>query len=48
MGEHEPDEDENDVEVPEADKAGSKPTSVDDGDTSQDEPAEGEGTHRGW
>lgn len=36
------------VEEPETDKPGGKPTSLDDGDTSQDEPAEGDGTHRGW
>jgi len=46
MEEREPNEEE--VEEPEADKPGVKPTSLDDGDKSQDKPAEGEGTHRGW
>jgi hypothetical protein len=44
----EPNHDEDEVEEPETDKPGGRPTSLDDGDTSQDEPAEGEGTHRGW
>jgi hypothetical protein len=39
-----PDED----EQPETDKPGEKPTSLEDGDSSQDEPAAGDGTHRGW
>jgi hypothetical protein len=42
------DTDETESEEPEADKPGKRPTSLDEGDASQDEPAEGEGTHRGW
>jgi len=45
MEERKPDERE--VEEPETDKPGGKPTSLDDGDSSQDEPAEGDARRAG-